>query len=72
LKSPNRESARQDAIFLGWQRTTAGDALALYNVIVENHPSYHSTVSERTLRKLGLQIPPTPMLQQHEAGNNKR
>jgi hypothetical protein len=51
---------RADAVFLGWQQTPAGKAFAIYNIILENHPSYHSTVTESTLRKLGLRIPPTP------------
>jgi len=49
-----------DAVFLGWQHTPAGKAFAIYNIIRENHPSCHSTVTESTLRKLGLRIPPTP------------
>jgi hypothetical protein len=47
-----------DAVFVGWQRTPTGKAFAIYNIIVENHPSYHSTVTGSTLRKLGLKIPP--------------
>lgn len=51
---------RADAVFIGWQQTPAGKAFAIYNIVLKNHPSYHSTVTENTLRKLGLRIPPTP------------
>jgi hypothetical protein len=51
---------RADAVFLGWQRTPTGKAFAIYNIIAQNHPLCHSTVSASTLRKLGLKIPPTP------------
>jgi hypothetical protein len=54
------EALWEDAVFLGWQPTPAGTAFSLYNIILKSHPSYHSTVTERTLRKLGLKIPPTP------------
>ena len=57
-----RERARQeDAIFLGWQRTRVGGAFALYTITAAGHPSLGSTVTDRGLRKLNLQIPLTPM-----------
>jgi hypothetical protein len=48
-----------DAEFIGWQKTPTGEAFALYNITAEKHPLYHSTVSEKTLLKLNLQIPQT-------------
>jgi hypothetical protein len=50
-----------DAEFLGWQKTTKGEFIALYNVMAEQHPLYHSTVSEKTLQKEHLVKPPTPI-----------
>ncbi len=49
-----------DADFLGWQQTLSGEIFPLYTITVADHPSYHSTVSEGTLRKLRLRIPRTP------------
>jgi hypothetical protein len=49
-----------DAEFLGWQKTRRGGLFALYNVTAEQHPLYGSTVSEKTLRKQNLEIPPMP------------
>lgn len=60
LQADTAESANADATFLGWQKTKSGEVYALYTVTVEHHPLYQSTVSERTLRRQGLQIPPTP------------
>ncbi len=56
---PSRSDS--DAEFLGWQKTRRGEAFALYNVTAEQHPLYRSTVSEKTLRKQNLEIPPTPL-----------
>lgn len=58
---PLRERARNDdAIFLGWQRTRAGDTFALYTITATGHPSNGSTVTDRSLLTLNLQIPQTP------------
>ena len=69
-KHPQRDSGRlqadparaadSDAKFLGWQGTKSGEVFALYTVTAKDHPLYQSTVSERTLRKQQLEIPPTP------------
>jgi hypothetical protein len=56
----NAEAAERDAEFLGWQKTKNSEAYALYTVTARQHPLYQSTVSERTLRKQQLDIPPTP------------
>lgn len=32
----------------------------MFNVTAENHPSFHSTVTDETLRKLHLRVPQTP------------
>ncbi|MCX6120527.1 MAG: hypothetical protein NTX44_02780 [Ignavibacteriales bacterium] len=58
--SNNQENENSDAVFIGWQKTPDGDAFPLYNITVKNHPLYRSTVSEQTLRKVNLKIPPTP------------
>ena len=52
-------ASRADAAFLGWQQTPTGKSFAIYNIIAENHPLFQSTVTASTLRKLGLEIPPT-------------
>ncbi len=46
-----------DAVFVGWQETLSGDVFALYTITVKDHASYGSTVTDRTLRNLNLQIP---------------
>lgn len=46
-----------DAVFLGWQETLSGVAIALYNITALNHPSFGSTVTDRVLRELKLKIP---------------
>jgi len=57
-----RSSAPEpDATFLGWQKTGSGDVFALYTVTAAHHPSRGSTVSERGLHKLDLQIPEAPL-----------
>ncbi|KUG23414.1 mycobacteriophage barnyard protein gp56 [hydrocarbon metagenome] len=53
-KPPDLDS---DANFLGWQRTLSGELFPLFNITVANHPLYHSTVSEETLRRLRLRVP---------------
>lgn len=46
-----------DANFIGWQDTLSGKSFPLFNITVAAHPLYRSTVSEATLRELGLQVP---------------
>jgi hypothetical protein len=60
----NPMTTNRDAEFLGWQKTKDGRAFALYNVMAEEHPLYRSTVTEKTLRKENLEIPPIPPPQQ--------
>jgi hypothetical protein len=60
VESSHTQTANSDAEFLGWQKTTKGEAIALYNVMAEQHPLYHSTVSEKTLLREKLEVPPTP------------
>jgi hypothetical protein len=60
-EADNPTTANRDAEFLGWQETRDGRAFALYNVMAEKHPLYRSTVTEKTLRKENLEIPPTPL-----------
>ena len=50
----------EDAVFMGWQTTRVGGPLALYNITAEGHPSFGSTVTGKSLRKLNLEIPITP------------
>ncbi len=49
----------QDAEFLGWQETPSGKRVALYNVMNQDHPLYHSTVTERNLLRQSLKVPKT-------------
>jgi phage/plasmid-like protein (TIGR03299 family) len=48
-----------DAAFIGWQGSMSGDIFPLYTITVENHPSFHSTVTDVTLRKMSLRTPRT-------------
>jgi hypothetical protein len=50
-----------DAKFIGWQEMNSGEAFAFYNITATNHPSFGSSVSEESLKKLGLQIPDAPL-----------
>jgi hypothetical protein len=57
-----RQSIRnEDAVFIGWQPTRSGVTFALYNITAADHPSLGSTVTDRSLLKLGLHIPQTPL-----------
>jgi hypothetical protein len=56
----NSARSESDAEFIGWQKNTLGDDIALYNVTAEQHPLYRSTVSEETLRRENLKIPIAP------------
>ena len=53
----------EDAKFLGWQKMKSGEVFALYNVIASGHPSFGSTVTDKGLRKLNLQVPDAPLPQ---------
>jgi len=50
----------QEAVFLGWQKTSWGDIFPLYNIFKLGNPSYLSTVTEKTLQALHIRIPRTP------------
>ena len=61
-KNPAKRSEPQtprdeDAVFTGWQKTGSGGFFPLYTIMATDHPSRGSTVSERTLHKLNLQVP---------------
>lgn len=49
-----------DAVFIGWMHFRSGNSIALYNIILTGHPSYGSSVTASTLRRLNLSVPPTP------------
>jgi phage/plasmid-like protein (TIGR03299 family) len=58
---PSRQTSRtRDAVFVGWQKSMSGNMFPLYNVLRVGHPSYHSTVDEKTLQRLHLRVPRTP------------
>jgi len=59
-RSSGPTARTEDAAFVGWQKSTAGNIFPLYNVLRIGHPSFHSTVDEKTLQKLHLRIPRTP------------
>ncbi len=48
-----------DANFVGWQETLSGKSFPLFNITAAAHPLYGSTVSDVTLRGLGLRVPQT-------------
>lgn len=50
--------SQTDAVFVGWQESLSGKAFPLYTITVADHPSYQSTVTESTLRRLHLRVPP--------------
>jgi hypothetical protein len=51
----------RDAVFMGWQKMESGELLALYNVTAAGHPSLGSTVTDKSLLELNLQVPQTPL-----------
>jgi hypothetical protein len=55
-----QKSTNSDVVFLGWQAMPSGKVVPLYNIVLKNHPLYQSTVSEDTLRKYNLCVPPIP------------
>jgi hypothetical protein len=57
IKYNNSSVSDSDAVFLGWQETLSGEVIALYNITADGHPSYGSTVTDRILFELNLQIP---------------
>ncbi len=64
-RDPENEEQVQpdaDAKFLGWQEFPSGCRVAFYNIIAADHPSFGSTVTEMSLRKMNLKVPNTPPL----------
>jgi hypothetical protein len=59
----NPSASNSDASFLGWQEMSSGETFAFYNVTAADHPSFGSTVTEKSLKKLGLQVPDAPLPQ---------
>ena len=57
----NLSGSDSDAEFLGWQKTNSGEVFALYNITASGHPSLGSTVTDKTLHKLNLQVPGAPL-----------
>jgi hypothetical protein len=57
----NQSSSDSDAKFLGWQKTGSGEVFALYNITAADHPSFGSTLTEKSLQKLNLQVPGAPL-----------
>ena len=65
-KYTNSTSPNSDAEFVGWQKTLFGKTIPLFNITNADHPSYQSTVSDVTLRKLGLRVPRAlPSIEKH-------
>lgn len=58
-----QSSSDSDAKFLGWQKTGSGEVFALYNITAADHPSFGSTVTEKSLQKLDLGVPGAPLPQ---------
>jgi hypothetical protein len=46
---------------MGWQKMESGELLALYNITAAGHPSLGSTVTDKSLLELNLQVPQTPL-----------
>jgi phage/plasmid-like protein (TIGR03299 family) len=59
LKHKNPPSYDSDAEFIGWQETLKKGIVPLFNITAANHPSYHSTVCDETLRSMNLRVPAT-------------
>ena len=53
----NPPGSDSDANFLGWQKTLPGEFFPLFNITIADHPLFHSTVSDATLRKMRLRVP---------------
>jgi hypothetical protein len=56
-ENKNPLGSDSDANFLGWQKTLPGEFFPLFNITIANHPLFHSTVSDATLRKMRLRVP---------------
>jgi hypothetical protein len=50
----------EDAEFKGWQKTGSGEVFALYNIVAAGHPAAGSTVTDKTLHRLNMQVPDAP------------
>lgn len=59
-QSANPTPSDSDAVFFGWQKTLSGNIFPMFNVTATDHPFFHSTVTEATLRRLNLRVPQTP------------
>jgi hypothetical protein len=57
LKKQKSHNKNQDAMFYGLQETLTGERFALYIISKADHPSYGSSVSENTLKRLNPEIP---------------
>ena len=57
--------ADPDAEFVGWQETGSGETFALYNITAAGHP-LGSTVTDKHLREMNLQVPDAPPAQESE------
>lgn len=68
LTRTDQSVSRVDAVFIGWQPSPWGGAFPLYNITQKGHPWYGSTVSDRELRKLKLNVPEAlpPVKREHE------
>ena len=56
-----------DAKFIGWQSGTGNiPAFPMYDITKVGHPQYQSTVSDKTLDKLGLKYLPPPPFKKKE------
>ncbi len=55
-----RNIQSEDAVFIGWQQVSEGEGFPLYTITASDNTSYGSSVSDKTLRALKLQIPETP------------
>ncbi len=60
VSDSSRSVSSEDAVFVGWQPTDDGEAFPLYTVTSSGHDLCGSTVSDKTLSALNLQIPQTP------------
>ncbi len=59
--SSPEDSQGEDAVFKGWQKTGSGEVFALFNITAPGHPALGSTVTDKTLHKLHLQVPDAPL-----------
>ncbi len=59
----------KDAEFIGYQESRFSEPIALFNVLNIKSNRYQSTVSEKTLKQLNLEIPDYPSFKDWK--NNK-